>query len=389
MDINKFPSVSFGRTVRQALHKALAFCFDSVYGLGVNCMQAEIRPPVEVISWCGGADDGFLRLLDQTRLPGETAYVDCRDVPTLTDSIRRLVVRGAPAIGVAAGYGMVLAAQKISPRDDTLAALQEMGEEISSARPTAVNLSWAVNRVLKAAKDAGGDIDDIRRVALAEARTIRAEDEKMCLAIGRNAAELISGCSGVLTHCNAGALATAGIGTATAGMYVAHAAGCIFRVYCDETRPLLQGSRLTAWELSQAGIDTVLITDSMAGQVMSQGGVQMVITGADRIAANGDTANKIGTYTLAVLARHNNIPFYVAAPYSTFDMSIADGGGIPIEQRAAEEVTHWGGRQTAPDGVKTYSPAFDVTPAELITAIITDRGIIKPVNADNISKIIS
>jgi methylthioribose-1-phosphate isomerase len=223
---------------------------------------------------------------------------------------------------------------------------------------------------------------------LAEARAIHREDEVMCQAIGELAAPLIRRCAGVLTHCNAGALATAGIGTATAGMYVAHAEGHPFCVYCGETRPLLQGSRLTAWELSQAGINVVVITDSMAAQVMRERRVQMVITGADRIAANGDTANKIGTYGLAILARRHEVPFYVAAPTSTFDLKLADGEGIPIEQRGAEEITEGFGRRTAPNGVAVYAPAFDVTPAELITAIITDRGIIEPVTAGNVRKIV-
>ena len=216
-----------------------------------------------------------------------------------------------------------------------------------------------------------------------------AEDRRLCEAIGANAVDLICGCSGVLTHCNAGALATAGIGTATAGMYAAHARGHEFTVYCDETRPLLQGSRLTAWELMQAGIDAVVIADNMAATVMRDLRVQMVITGADRIAANGDAANKIGTYGVAILAAHHKIPFYVAAPYSTFDLSIASGDEIPIEQRSAEEISEGFGRRTAPQGVKVYSPAFDVTPAELITAIITDRGVIKPVSEENIRKVLA
>jgi methylthioribose-1-phosphate isomerase len=226
-------------------------------------------------------------------------------------------------------------------------------------------------------------------VVLDEARQIHAEDEAMCAAIGRHAEPLIRACRGVLTHCNAGALATAGIGTATAGMYAAHAAGHRFTVYCDETRPLLQGSRLTAWELMQAGIDAVVITDNMAGEVMRDGRVQMVITGADRIAANGDAANKIGTYGLAVLARYHKIPFYVAAPYSTFDLSLAGGDAIPIEERGSKEITHGFGRRTAPHRVRTFSPAFDVTPAALITAIITDRGVIRPVNRANVLGVIS
>jgi len=351
--------------------------------------QQKISPPVKVLEWVGQAKTGYLRLLDQTKLPLETAYVECRDAQAVWSAIRQLVVRGAPAIGVAAGYGMVVAAQWVPDTGDFLGGLDAAGEYLRSSRPTAVNLEWAVGRVLRRAReDFRGDFDAAREAMLAEARAIHAEDESLCLAIGRHAAERIARCRGVLTHCNAGALATAGIGTATAGMYVAHAAGSRFTVYCDETRPLLQGSRLTAWELMQAGLDAVVIADSVAAQVMREGRVQMVITGADRIAANGDTANKIGTYGLAVLAARHAIPFYVAAPYSTFDLSIADGSGIPIEQRPAEEITNAFGRRTAPRNVRTYSPAFDVTPHELIAGIITDRGIIEPVNEQTVRRLI-
>jgi len=348
----------------------------------------DLQPPVNVIQWIGNAKRGYVRLLDQTRLPGQEAYVDCRDTLELWEAIRRLVVRGAPAIGVAAGYGMVLAGQFI-PDADFITGVEAAAEYLAGARPTAVNLRWAVRRVFRRAQSTiTNNIDDVREAMLAEARAIHDEDGKLCRNIGRAAAPLIRRCTGVLTHCNAGALATAGIGTATAGMYVAHAAGHAFTVYCDETRPLLQGSRLTAWELGKAGIDAVVIADGAAATVMQEGRVQMVITGADRIAANGDAANKIGTYPLAVLASRHEIPFYVAAPYSTFDLSLRDGRQIPIEQRGAEEITRGFGRQTAPSGVKTYAPAFDVTPAELITAIITDRGIIEPVNADNVAAVV-
>ncbi|GAG37979.1 unnamed protein product, partial [marine sediment metagenome] len=229
----------------------------------------------------------------------------------------------------------------------------------------------------------------IRDAMLEEAQAIHREDEALCAAIGHYAEPLIRDCSAVLTHCNAGALATTGIGTATAGMYLAHAAGHKFTVYCTETRPLLQGARLTAWELTAAGIDTVLITDSMAGQVMKEKRVQMVITGADCIAANGDAANKIGTYSLAVLAGHHGVPFYVAAPHSTFNLDIPSGDEITIEQRGEAEITEGFGRRTAPADVKTYCPAFDVTGAKLITAIITDKGIIQPVNEQNVSDLIA
>jgi len=345
-----------------------------------------IRPPVRVLQWIGDARRGYLRLLDQTALPTEERYVDCRDMQTLWQAIRGMVIRGAPAIGVAAGYGMVIAAQWIPDGRDFQNGLEAAAEYLAGSRPTAANLEWAARRVIRRAqRTISGDFDEIRSAMLDEARAIHAEDEAMCLAIGRRAVELVGKCSGVMTHCNAGALATAGIGTATAGIYLAHAAGHRFTVYCTETRPLLQGSRLTAWELAQAGVDTILITDNMAGAVMKEKRVGAVITGADRIAANGDVANKIGTYGLAVLAMRHAIPFYVAAPYSTFDLKLASGADIPIEQRSGTEITAAFGRQIAPEGIKTYSPAFDVTPAELISAIITDRGVIQPVTAENVA----
>jgi len=342
-------------------------------------------PPVRVVEWIGDATRGHLRLLDQTRLPQREEYLDCKDAPAVYEAIRRLAVRGAPAIGVAAGYGMVVAAQWIPGGDDFLTGVEGAAEYLNGARPTAVNLAWATGRVVRRARNTlSDDTNLLRQALLEEARAIHAEDAQLCLAIGRAAEPLVRQHEAVLTHCNAGALATAGIGTATAGMYLAHAASHRFRVYCDETRPLLQGSRLTAWELGRAGIEAVVITDSTAASVLREGRVGMVITGADRIAANGDVANKIGTYPLAVLAARHGVPFYVAAPYSTFDLSLAGGGEIPIEQRGAEEITHGFGRQTAPDGVAAYAPAFDVTPAELITALVTDRGLIQPVNEQNV-----
>ncbi len=351
----------------------------------------KISPPVPVAEWIGNAATGHLRLLEQTLLPTEVRFIDCTTTADVWDAIKRLAVRGAPAIGVAAAYGMVLACREAARQVDSdggsfPAALAEKAEYLKSCRPTAVNLAWAVDRLLACVASLTG-AQAAERI-LTEARAIHREDAEMCMAMGRLAAPLIEKCTGVLTHCNAGALATGGIGTATAGMYIAHAAGHELTVYCDETRPLLQGSRLTAWELTQAGIKVVVITDNMAAQVMREGRIQMVITGADRIAANGDTANKIGTYGVAILARRHNIPFYVAAPTSTFDLSLPSGEEIPIEERGAEEVTHGFGRRTAPDGVAVYAPAFDVTPAELITAIITDRGIIQPVDAGNVAKII-
>ena len=323
------------------------------------------------IEWIGDANTGHLRLLDQTVLPTEERYLDCQTVQDVWDAIKRLSVRGAPAIGIAAAYGCVIGAQQ----DGFDAA----AEHLATSRPTAVNLFWAIDR-MKRVEPRTPD------ALLAEARAIHDEDRAMCRAIGENALPLIERLGadrrGVLTHCNAGALATGGIGTATAPMYVAQETGVGFQVFADETRPLLQGARLTAFELAAAGIDVTLICDDMAAQVMREGRVGMVITGADRIAGNGDAANKIGTYNLAVLARHHGIPFYVAAPSSTFDLSIDSGDAIPIEQRAAEEITEGFGKRTAPADVKTYSPAFDVTPHELIDAIVTERGIIEPVNTN-------
>ena len=353
-----------------------------------------IKPPIKVMEWVG-LEGGYLRLLDQTQLPGDTTYLDCRQLATLWDAIKRLVVRGAPAIGVAAAYGMVLAAQDIPdcPPEEFFSQLESRGRYLESSRPTAVNLAWAIRRMLERARwqlAEGMSSASVRPALLEEAAAIQTEDERMCLEIGHHAAGLLGETgqlSGVLTHCNAGALATAGIGTATAGIYVAHAMGRRFTVYCDETRPLLQGSRLTAWELMQAGIDTILITDSMAAGVMRQGKVQAVLVGADRIAANGDVANKIGTYGVAIHAHRHGIPFYVAAPYSTFDLTIASGADIPIEERSSQEITEGFGRRTAPLGVRTFCPAFDVTPAELVTAIITERGVIRPVNEPGIRKL--
>jgi len=330
------------------------------------------------IEWIGDAISGHLRLLDQTVLPEQETYIDCRDVQTVWDAIKRLSVRGAPAIGISAAYGCVIGAQQNN--------FEQSADHLATSRPTAVNLFWAIDRM----KQVSPCTPD---ALLAEAKKIHDEDRAMCRKIGEHAVQLIEQLEasqrGVLTHCNAGALATGGIGTATAPMYVAHERGLPFAVYADETRPLLQGARLTSYELGRAGIDVTLICDDMAAQVMREGRVGMVITGADRIAANGDAANKIGTYNIAILAKHHGIPFYVAAPSSTFDLSLADGKDIPIEQRAAEEITEGFGKRTAPQGVKTYSPAFDVTPAELIKAIITENGLIDPVTTENVAKNLS
>jgi methylthioribose-1-phosphate isomerase len=334
------------------------------------------------VEWVGD-HGGFLRLLDQTSLPTEVAYRDCRTVEEVWEAIRALRVRGAPAIGIAAAYGIVLGVRDVGPR--------QAAAHLRTSRPTAVNLFWALDRMerVAAALPPALPRDDVARRLLAEARAIEDEDRRTCRAIGLAGAELVAPDSGVLTHCNTGGLATAEYGTALAVLFTAAERGRRFRVFVDETRPLLQGARLTAWELMQAGLDAVLICDSMAAQVMKEGRVHLVIVGADRIAANGDTANKIGTYGIAVLARHHGIRFYVAAPASTFDLSLSSGDNIPIEQRDPAEVTHGFGRQTAPDGIGVYNPAFDVTPAELIEGIVTERGIIRPVNEENIRAALS
>ena len=336
--------------------------------------------PPRTIEWVGGLD-GYVLMIDQTLLPTELAMIECRDARTLWDAIRRLRVRGAPAIGIAAAMGAVLGVRDFegSDRRAFLSRLDEVCDYLSTARPTAVNLSWALNRMREQARSLPtDDVETIKRVLLDEAKRIRDEDAKMCRAIGRFGEPLIKPGIGVLTHCNAGSLATAEYGTALAPLYVAHEMGRSVRVYVSETRPLLQGARLTAWELQQAGIDVTVLCDNMAGSLMADGKVDLVITGADRIASNGDTANKIGTYSLALLAKAHEIPFYVAAPGSTFDLSIPDGSHIEIEQRDPDEVRRWFGRLTTPPGVPCYCPAFDVTPAGLIAGIITDRGLIQP-----------
>jgi len=347
--------------------------------------------PFQTVHWVGDAATGFPRLIDQTLLPNEYVEVDCCDVPAVWEAIKSLRVRGAPAIGVAAAYGAVIGA-RTRGLDDPAAvhrALREATAHLRTSRPTAVNLFWALDR-MDAAVSPQADHDGLTILErlLDEARLIDEEDRAMCRSIGRHGATLVGAGQGILTHCNAGGLATADYGTALAVVFTAHEQGKAVRVFADETRPLLQGARLTAWELQRRGIPVTLICDNMAAQVMREGKVQMVVVGADRIASNGDTANKIGTYGVALLAKAHGIPFYVAAPSSTFDLSIADGSAIPIEQRDPREVTHGFGRQTAPEGVDVYNPAFDVTPAELIAGIITEKGVIRPVNAPTIREVL-
>jgi methylthioribose-1-phosphate isomerase len=342
------------------------------------------------LCWVGDVT-GHLRLLDQTFLPGEERYLDCSTIEQVLEAIRSLRVRGAPAIGVAAAYGVVIGLQTAgcADRDEFDLQLKKACEYLASSRPTAVNLFWALDRMQQVAGDCGelSSASLLRRL-LEESRQIEREDREMCAAIGRIGAELLSDNQAVLTHCNAGGLATAGNGTALSVIFAATAEGKRIHVYADETRPLLQGARLTTWECMKRHVPVTLICDSTAGWMMKQGRVQAVVTGADRIAANGDTANKIGTYSIAVLARAHGIPFYVAAPSTTFDRTLACGDDIPIEQRAADEVTHGFGRQTAPDGIDVDNPAFDVTPAEYITAIITELGLIRPVDSKQVKRVL-
>jgi methylthioribose-1-phosphate isomerase len=348
---------------------------------------------VQSVRWVGDVD-GFLEIIDQRRLPAELVRLQCREIEQVFEAIRTLAVRGAPAIGVAAAYGLVLGMQKSAEDlEEAVRHLEKCCLYLTQSRPTGVNLFWAMDRIKRKAVDfvaaeSSADLPALRKVVLDEAHAICQEDIDMCRRIGENGQKFIKQDAGILTHCNAGALATAGQGTALSVVFEAHKRGRKFKVYVDETRPLLQGARLTAWELKQVGIDCFLICDNMAGWLMKQGRISAVITGADRIAANGDVANKVGTYSLSVLAKNNGIPFYVAAPSSTFDLSIKNGAQIPIEQRAAEEVTRLAGVQIAPDGIGVYNPSFDITDASLITAIITEKGVIENPSVESVFKVL-
>jgi len=337
--------------------------------------------PVDTIHWEGELP-GFARMIDQTRLPLERRNLDVRTVPEMVDAIYRLAVRGAPAIGVAAGFGLVLGVQDLvdASAEEVHQAARRATETLAAARPTAVNLRWALDRMMARAERERGAAPGGRELIealLEEARDIWSEDREICAKLGEVGAELLSDGNAVLTHCNAGALAAATTGTALAPIYEAHAQGKRISVFADETRPLLQGARLTSWELMQAGIEVTLITDGCAGRVMYEGRIDAVMVGSDRIARNGDVCNKIGTYSVAVLARRHGVPFYVVAPLSTFDPDTPDGDGIPIEERPAEEITCGFGTRTAPEGARVYNPAFDVTPAELVTGIVTEVGLIE------------
>ena len=325
---------------------------------------------IETIQW---TDSGVV-MIDQTRLPREEVYVTCTDHLEVAEAIRSMVIRGAPAIGVAAAMGIALGMQ----RADSVSQFDEICEAIRSTRPTAVNLFWAIQRMRSVFDELGGrELPEIRERLVSEAIQIRLEDIAINQCIGKNGAALIPDGKTVLTHCNAGALATAGYGTALGVIRAAIASGKKIDVFADETRPFLQGARLTIWELQHDRIPATLITDNMAGHFLHSGRIGCVVVGADRIAANGDVANKIGTYSVAVLAREHSIPFYVAAPLSTIDFACPDGSRIPIEQRDAKEVTHIAGKQMVPDGVSVENPAFDVTPAKNITAIVTERGVLR------------
>lgn len=338
------------------------------------------------IQWIG-EESGFLRLIDQTLLPSELRTIDCRSVETVWEAIKMLRVRGAPAIGIAAAYGVVISQiadnshRSDSPNDNALRA----ADYLATSRPTAVNLFWALDRMRAIIASHTQGSNDLASKLLHEAKAIHSEDREMCRAIGRHGASLIPQTATILTHCNAGGLATAEYGTALSVMFTCQDQGKQLSVYADETRPLWQGSRLTAWELTQRGIPTTVICDSMSAHVMQTRKIDAVIVGADRITARGDVANKIGTYGLAVLAQHHKVPFYVAAPSSTFDLQLTNGADIPIEERDHAEVIAPYGHAVAPAEANVYNPAFDVTPAELITALITERGIISPVNQAEIA----
>lgn len=340
-------------------------------------MSDENATAIESIQWRGD----HIRIIDQTYLPKRKVYSDIRDMGRMWEAIKKLRVRGAPAIGIASGYAFYMGIRELpeSSFQSFWVEVERIAEYLQSARPTAVNLEWVLNRIMstmQAHKDQ--PIAKIKEVALETAKTIHAEDKRICKKIGENGVERVNKGSKILTHCNTGSLATGQYGTAFSVIFHAHRAGKDIEVWVNETRPLMQGARLTAWELKQAEIPFKLIIDSAGGSLMRSGEVDMVITGTDRVAANGDTANKIGTYPLAVLAKENEVPFYVATPLSTIDMKIDSGDDIPIEEREAEEITAFNDSQIAPKKTEAYNPAFDVTPHHYITGFITEKGIVEP-----------
>jgi methylthioribose-1-phosphate isomerase len=339
---------------------------------------------VETIQWV----DGAVVMIDQTRLPLEESYVTCRTYEEVAAAIRDMIIRGAPAIGVAAAMGVALGALH-AEGPDLDARMETVCATLGATRPTAVNLFWAIDRMRRLYGSlAGRPLAEIQRALVEEALRIREEDIAICRTIGRNGAELVPAGKTVLTHCNAGALATAGYGTALGVIRAAVESGKNVDVFADETRPFLQGARLTVWELQQDSIPVTLITDNMAGHFLKSGRIGCVVVGADRIAANGDVANKVGTYSVAVLAKENGVPFYVAAPISTLDLTLESGDKIPIEQRAAAEVTHVFGHAVAPEGTAVENPAFDVTPARYVAAIVTERGVARAPYEESLRKLV-
>lgn len=343
-----------------------------------------MKETIVPVEWKGD----FVKLLDQTVLPEREEYLEIREIRQMWDAIQRLCVRGAPAIGVAAGYGVALEMQRYvsDSIENYHRILEEAIDYLSTSRPTAVNLFWALGRMRGVGKQYETEPNSVCQKYLEEeAKAIERYEENACIAIGENLLSLLEDGMTLLTHCNAGGIATVRYGTALSPMLLGQERGIHFKVYADETRPLLQGARLTAWELQKAGVDVTLITDNMAGMLMKQNKIDAVIVGCDRVAANGDAANKIGTYSVAVLAKHHQIPFYVAGPVSTIDRNARTGEDIPIEERSPEEVTCGFGKRTAPEGIKVYNPAFDVTPHELITAIVTEKGIVTHPNSEKIA----
>ena len=341
---------------------------------------------IKTLEWT----DAGVRFIDQTKLPTEEVYITSRSYEEVADAIKTMIVRGAPAIGVSAGMGIALGVRdsKAQTADELAPEFEQICKVLGATRPTAVNLFWAIRRMQdKFAQLRDKPVAEIKREIVAEAQRMHVEDIAANEAMGKHGAVLLPSRGGVLTHCNAGALATAGYGTALGVIRAAVESGKELHVFADETRPFLQGARLTAWELMKDNIPTTLISDNMAGAIMRQGKINAVVVGADRIAANGDVANKIGTYTVAILAKEHGIPFYVAAPLSTVDLKTADGSKIPIEQRASTEVTHMAGKQIAPDGVSVENPAFDVTPHEYVSAIITERGVARAPYTESLSSL--
>jgi methylthioribose-1-phosphate isomerase len=340
---------------------------------------------LKTIEWIENA----VRIVDQTRLPSELAYETVSTVEGMYWAIRELKVRGAPAIGVAAAFGLYLGVRDYpddGDADEFSMHMRKVSEYLSSSRPTAVNLSWALHKMKNIAQKVVffNPLQRVKQTLLEAAQEILETDRRTCRQIGEHGFEVLQEYGTLLTHCNAGGLAASELGTALAPVYVGLEKGKVFHVYAGETRPLLQGARITAFELNRAGVPVTLICDNMAAGVMAQGRIDAVIVGADRIASNGDFANKTGTYGLALVARAHNVPFYVAAPSNSFDLLLENGSQIPIEQRAAEEITVWNGRQVAPDGINVYNPAFDLTPHELVSAMITEKGVIRPPLGENI-----